>query len=80
MTQQTAKLNQGIKSAAKSRKAEPIEVVIHMSPRTLQRLGKHAARAGMRHAVGAYLVACEKEFGHNLWLPAEAIPKVGGTD
>lgn len=75
MAQQIAK-----DKAAKSRKAKLIDVVIPMSPRTVQRLEKHAARAGMKHSVGAYLMACEKECGYNLWLPAETSPKVGGTE
>lgn len=77
---QQAKSNKATKCATKSQKSKLIDVVIPMPPRTVQRLEKHAARAGMTHSVGAYLMACEKEFGHNLWLPAETSTKVGGTE
>ncbi len=77
MTQRTAR-GKVTKGATKSRKVETIHVVIPMSQVKLQRLSNSAARAGMKHSVGAYLVACEKEFGHNLW--SGPIPKVGGTE
>lgn len=50
---------------------------IQLPTRRLLRLGADANRSGM--TISDYLLACELEFGHNLWnRPTNT--KVGGTD
>lgn len=54
-----------------------ITVTLTLPIKRLLRLGADANRAAM--TIADYLLACELEFGHNLWTRPTGT-KVGGTD
>lgn len=65
------------KQRATRTSAQTSTVIVTLPIKRLLRLGVDANRAGM--TIADYLLACELEFGHNLWTrPTDQ--KVGGTD